>query len=270
MSAKTNIWLATASALALLTGPSLAQNTTNDANVTIVNPDGAAEQAGEAVDNAAGATVDAARDAAQATGDAAQNAAQSTGAAVGDAAGTAATTVQTAPADVEVETDTAAEGEMTTDTEEVAEGTPVEGQIFEQSPDTFLASTLMDGSVINNEGEEIGAVSDLVMTSDGSVTGVVIGVGGWLGIGQKSVAIEMGRIEITQNQENELAFQLNATREELEAAPEFQTREDIEAEQAAASAGAGTGGTAGGTMGGATIGGGTSTTTSTPPATAAQ
>jgi sporulation protein YlmC with PRC-barrel domain len=264
MSAKTNIWLATASALALLAGPALAQTTTTDPNVTIVNPDGPAEQTGEAVDNAAGATVDAAQDAAQATGQAVDNAADATADATQDAAqatgqavDNAAETVTTTTPEVEVETDTATETEMETDTEEVAEGTPVEGQIFTQSPDTFLASTLMDGSVINPSGEEIGDVNDLVMTSEGMIEGVVIGVGGWLGIGQKDVAIEMGRIEITQDEDGDLAFQLNATREELEAAPEFQTQEDQEAEAAANAAGAGTAG-------------GMSTTTSTPPATAAQ
>lgn len=268
MSAKTNIWLATASALALLSGPALAQTTTTDPNVTIVNPDGPAEQAGEAIDDAAGATVDATQDAAQATGDAAQDATQATGEAMEDAgqamqgtADTTTTTVDTTTVDTTVDTAAPADADVMTDTEEVADGTPVEGQIFEQSPDTFLASTLMDGSVINMANEDIGAVNDLVLTSDGTVTGVVIGVGGWLGIGQKDVAIEMDRIEITQDEDGDLAFQLDATREELEAAPEFQTRDDIEAEQAATAAGTDTGGTTGGGM---------STTTSTPPATAAQ
>ena len=125
MSAKTNIWLATASALVLVSAPALAQTTTTDPNVTIVNPDGPAEQAGEAVDNAAGATVDATEDAAQAAGTAVENAAEATGEAAESAVETTTTTVETVP-----------EGEMETDTEEVAEGTPVEGQIFEQSADT--------------------------------------------------------------------------------------------------------------------------------------
>ena len=256
MSAKTNIWLASASALVLLAGPALAQN---NENVTIVKPDGPAEQAGEAVDNAAAATVETTQDAAQATGNAVENAADATGDAVENAAdATADAAEDTADAaDNAMDNATTAETTTTTttpapaatadadvettdmDDQEVAEGTPIEGQIFEQSADTFLASTLLDSTVINPAGDKIGDVNDLVMTSEGSVEGVLIGVGGFLGIGEKEVAIELGRIDITQDEDGDLAFQLDATKEELEAAPEFKTQDDMESEAAASAAGSG-------------------------------
>ena len=115
---------------------------------------------------------------------------------------------------------------------EVAEGTPVEGQMFDQSPDTFLASTLMDADVQSSTGEDIGEVNDMVISADGTLTGVVIGVGGFLGIGEKDVAIAFDRIEILQEAEgDDLTFVLNATEDELDAAPAFRTRDDIRAEE---------------------------------------
>jgi hypothetical protein len=59
---------------------------------------------------------------------------------------------------------------------------------------------------------------------EGAVEGVVIGVGGFLGIGEKDVALAMEKIQVRQD-ENDRAPQLitNATREELENAEEFVT-----------------------------------------------
>ncbi len=275
MSAKTNIWLATASALALLAGPALAQNTTtNDANVTIVQPDGTAERAGEAIDNAATSAGQAVENAAEATGDAARDATAATGRAVEDA-GEAIESAAQPTAGTTVTTTTAEPVQVTAEPVQVeavevgaanAEGTPVQGQIFQQSPNEYLASTLMDASVENPAGENIGDVNDMIIGDQDRVTGVVIGVGGFLGIGQKDVAIELGRIEITQDPDDldDLRFVLNATEEELEDAPAFRTWRDQQNEAAAARV---TDPAAMGTMGG---GMNQSTTTSTPPATAAQ
>ena len=117
---------------------------------------------------------------------------------------------------------------------EVPEGTPVEGQLFEQSADSFLASSLLGTNVISTTGEDVGEVDDMVLGADGSIEGVVVGVGGFLGLGERNVAVEFGTIQVQQDPDTgALAFVLNATEEELEAAPEFRTRDDIEAEEAA-------------------------------------
>ena len=227
MSAKKNLWLATASALVLFTAaPAMAQTDTKDANVTVVSPDGPAEQAGEKIDNAAAATADAASDAADATATAADNAADATADAANDAA-TAAGNAATQAADA---TGDAMDAATETDAAEVAEGTPVEGQIFEQSPNTYLASTLMDATILNASDEEVGDVNDMIITADGTVEGVVIGVGGFLGIGQKDVAVELSRVKMSTDENGDFVFNADLTKEELEAAPEFMTAEDAEME----------------------------------------
>ena len=115
------------------------------------------------------------------------------------------------------------------DAEAVEPVEPVEGQIFEQSADQILGSTLLDATVVSTDGETIGDVDDMVVSSEGQITGVVIGVGGFLGIGEKRVAVEFARIEVRQQEGGELRFVLDATQEQLEAAPEFQTRDALDA-----------------------------------------
>lgn len=271
MSAKKNLWLATASALVLFSAaPVMAQN---DANVTIVDSDGPAEEAGEAVDNAAEATGEAAENAAEATADAADkatdaaadaaddaaDAAENAADATADAADDAADATEEAAEDTAEAADEAMDEASETDADVTvtqaeegdgpAEGTPVEGQIFEQSADTYLASTLMDSVVYNAADEEIGDVNDMIINSDGSVEGVVIGVGGFLGVGEKNVAVELSRLEMTTDENGDTYFMLDTTAEELEAAPEFMTAEDAAQEAEANAAGATTGAAGTGAVG---------------------
>lgn len=143
-----------------------------------------------------------------------------------------------AMADTEMETETEMETDtVETDVEtieaedaEVAEGTPVEGQMFEQSPSSYLASTLIGAQVQSMDGEDIGEVDDLVLGEDGMIEGVVIGVGGFLGIGEKDIAVEFDTITAQQDEDGDLTFMVDTTEEAMEAAPEFRTQDDIQAE----------------------------------------
>nr|CAD6438802.1 photosystem reaction center subunit H [Rhizobium sp. Q54] len=51
-------------------------------------------------------------------------------------------------------------------------------------------------AVYGAEGESIGEINDVLVSQDGSVNAVIIGVGGFLGIGEKNVAIDMGALEL--------------------------------------------------------------------------
>jgi sporulation protein YlmC with PRC-barrel domain len=83
-----------------------------------------------------------------------------------------------------------------------------------------LATDLIGVSVQNPTGEELGDVNDLVFGDKGQVTAAVIGVGGFLGIGEKNVAIAYDRMETT-TKDNETVVVLNTTKAELQAAPDF-------------------------------------------------
>ena len=118
-----------------------------------------------------------------------------------------------------------------TDMEQPAK--PVEGQITMQSENTILAQSLIGSSVYSTEGESIGDIDDLIVNLDGTVEGVVIGVGGFLGLGEKDVAIEMASLSTQTDENGTVRLMSNATKADLEAAEAFMTAED----QAAASMG---------------------------------
>ncbi|WAJ27254.1 PRC-barrel domain-containing protein [Antarcticirhabdus aurantiaca] len=58
-----------------------------------------------------------------------------------------------------------------------------------QQADQMLGSNLMDANVMGAANEDIGEVEDLLLDQQGRVIGVVVEVGGFLGIGDKEVAI---------------------------------------------------------------------------------
>jgi PRC-barrel domain protein len=104
-----------------------------------------------------------------------------------------------------------------------------EGLIMLQDKDTFLASDLTGATVYSPTDEAIGDVNDVIVSRDGKVDGIVVGVGGFLGIGEKDVAIEMAKIKMTET-ENGIKLVLDASKEELAAAPEFKSKTDMQAE----------------------------------------
>jgi sporulation protein YlmC with PRC-barrel domain len=103
---------------------------------------------------------------------------------------------------------------------------PVPGTIQMQSQNTVLASDLMGASLYNAADESVGTIDDVIVSTDGTVEGVVIGIGGFLGIGQKKVAVEMSQISVQTDAIGNPRLLLDATRESLEAAPEFLTVAD--------------------------------------------
>jgi hypothetical protein len=83
--------------------------------------------------------------------------------------------------------------------------------------------------------EQVGTIADLVMDQEQKLVGVVLSVGGFLGIGDKWVAIPVDQINFpTDGQPARLLVAV--TEEQLKNAPDFMTREAVEAEEAAAQA----------------------------------
>ena len=92
-----------------------------------------------------------------------------------------------------------------------------------------LASELIDQPVFSSAGEDaenIGNVSDLVFSKDGQITAVVIGVGGFLGIGEKSVAVDFKSLEFTVAADNTERWVVPTTKDALTAAPDFVWQKD--------------------------------------------
>lgn len=84
-----------------------------------------------------------------------------------------------------------------------------------------LASQFMGQTVYSSTNQNVGEINDLVMNKDLNNILAVIGVGGFLGIGEKDVAIPIDQLTATKDTNNKLHLTIVATKEQLEAAPAF-------------------------------------------------
>lgn len=82
------------------------------------------------------------------------------------------------------------------------------GEPFVTLPETgaWRVSDLQGKTVYSADGSNIGEINDVLVSQDGSINAVIIGVGGFLGIGEKDVAVNMSALELgpgdTQAQAN--------------------------------------------------------------------
>jgi len=60
---------------------------------------------------------------------------------------------------------------------------------------TWRASKVVGLSVYNDNNESLGSINDLLTDKDGNIKGVVLGVGGFLGVGEHLVAIPFDKIK---------------------------------------------------------------------------
>lgn len=106
--------------------------------------------------------------------------------------------------------------------------------LTQQSPEQVSANTYIGQSVYNGGNESIGKVNDLIMEKQGGIVAAVVGVGGFLGIGEKNVAVPISNINIAQNTDGTVKLTTSESADSLKAAPEFKTLEMQSAEKAPA------------------------------------
>jgi putative membrane protein len=118
--------------------------------------------------------------------------------------------------------------------------------VTRQEPKDWSAEALIGRTVENAQGENLGEINNVILNEKGSVVAVVIGVGGFLGIGEKDVGVPFDALEYrAQEQRSDrtdtgtgeqtqdraasrfdtehanIDIVLNATQEQLEKAPQF-------------------------------------------------
>lgn len=106
----------------------------------------------------------------------------------------------------------------------LAEDAPA-GDIFikSQKLTEYLAKDRLIGAKVKNSaGEIVGDIEDLIIDNDDHVAGVIMGVGGFLGIGEKKIAVKTSalQLEVTDGKMNvSLAA---ATKDSLKSAPAYE------------------------------------------------
>lgn len=111
----------------------------------------------------------------------------------------------------------------------------MEFELHTLAPDAttgILASNMIGKAVMTgqtDEADEIGDINDVVISRDGEVRAVIVGVGGFLGIGEKDVAVDFSRVNFVADadDENELMVTTDVTREELENATAYERPENM-------------------------------------------
>ncbi len=88
----------------------------------------------------------------------------------------------------------------------------------------IIGSPVYDGTAA--DANNLGNINDIVLDGNGNVAAVVLGVGGFLGIGEKQVAVSYSALKWTVAADNTERFVLETTKDQLTAAPDFQTVDD--------------------------------------------
>ena len=64
--------------------------------------------------------------------------------------------------------------------------------------------------------EDVGEISAVAVGTDGKIEGAVVDVGGFLGIGEKKVALDSGMLMLVREADGDSWFRVGATQEQLE------------------------------------------------------
>jgi sporulation protein YlmC with PRC-barrel domain len=101
--------------------------------------------------------------------------------------------------------------------------TPAQGPSFVnlKSAD-MLSSNVIGLDIYNGENNSIGKVQDIAFDPSRKVTGYILSVGGFLGMGTHYVAVDPASVAIMYDVNGKTwRATMNATKEQLKAAPEF-------------------------------------------------
>lgn len=86
--------------------------------------------------------------------------------------------------------------------------------------DAVSISTYYNEDVYDTQDNKIGDVNDILLDKDGRVSTVIIGVGGFLGVGEKGVAVPFNALKVAEKAGDRYLV-INASKEALEKAPGY-------------------------------------------------
>src|SRR5262245_59774694 len=123
-----------------------------------------------------------------------------------------------------------------------AEGAAMDSAKFiqAQGTDHWVFSKFKGTDVLGPDNAHIGNVNDMLFDKNGKILGLIVGVGGFLGIGEKNVAIDMGAFlpvpadtgtvgaggggasSSSSSDPTNVKLKVSWTKEQLKSAPDFQ------------------------------------------------
>lgn len=103
-----------------------------------------------------------------------------------------------------------------TDPNTVGSIQPKDGQV--------LATNFIGQSVYESDKADaatVGEVNDLILTADGKIEAAIVGVGGFLGVGEKDVAVSPNQLQMATRSDGKTWLVMKATKDQLNSAPAF-------------------------------------------------
>jgi sporulation protein YlmC with PRC-barrel domain len=104
--------------------------------------------------------------------------------------------------------------------------------VTEQAPGQVATVRLAGTRVFNSKGEVMGTIVDVVLDKEGKAQTVVLGLGGFLGLGRKEVAVPYSALKVGPVVESSRVLLISATTEELKAAPAYKATEPSRTDRA--------------------------------------
>jgi sporulation protein YlmC with PRC-barrel domain len=96
---------------------------------------------------------------------------------------------------------------------------------YSRQADEMRASKLIGTTVVNAANETVGNVNEVVLTKNGKVAAVILGVGGFLGMGEREVAINFNSVRMNRDKNNKMVLTVNTTKKGLKGAPAWRWEE---------------------------------------------
>ncbi len=117
--------------------------------------------------------------------------------------------------------------------------------INSQTSDQWLVSNFMGADVIGPDDAKIGDISDVLFDKNGNVVAYIVGVGGFLGIGAKNVALAPSSFQVvpastgttgsaSSTAPEDVKLKLNMTKDQLKQAAAFESKRDQDSKARAA------------------------------------
>jgi sporulation protein YlmC with PRC-barrel domain len=86
---------------------------------------------------------------------------------------------------------------------------------------TVSANDLKNTTLYDANNQNVGEVGDVILNKDGKIDAVIVDIGGFLGIGEKPVAIAFDDLVIRKDQNNKLYAFTKLTKEQFDSAPQY-------------------------------------------------
>ena len=133
----------------------------------------------------------------------------------------ATTPSATSPSTTSPSTTTADKPAMDKSVDATPKSAPAGVNYYSKTDGAWRASKLIGVKVMNAAGEVVGDINEIVLDSSGKATAAVIGVGGFLGLGEHEVAVAFDSLKVARDGNGRATVMLNVTKESLKAAPQW-------------------------------------------------